>query len=52
MARFIKNSTQKLTSEVIAEICNAIEAGAYIETAAALVGISQNSFYRWLKLGK
>lgn len=41
-----------LTEQIIADICNALRAGAYIETAAALAGISKETFYQWLKRGK
>jgi hypothetical protein len=41
----------KLTAKLIDSICNAIAAGAYIETAAAYVGISKESFYKWLRKG-
>lgn len=41
----------KLCPEIIETITNAILAGSYIETAAALAGISKETFYDWLKKG-
>lgn len=41
----------KLTPETQETILNAIRAGNYIETAAALAGISKETFYKWLRRG-
>ena len=41
----------KLTSETHARIVQAIQAGNYIETAAAYAGISKNTLYEWLRRG-
>lgn len=41
----------KLTREVEDQLVRAISAGAYIETAAAFVGISKVSFYDWMRRG-
>ena len=41
----------KLTLEVQQKICEAIRNGAYIETAAALAGISKDTLYAWLRKG-
>lgn len=41
----------KLTPELQEEICKAIRAGNYIETAAAFAGISKNTLYEWMKRG-
>ena len=41
----------KLTPEVQKQICDAIEAGNYIETAAAYAGINKDTLYRWLRDG-
>ena len=37
----------KLTSELQSRIVQAIQAGNYIETAAAYVGISKNTLFLW-----
>jgi hypothetical protein len=52
MARYPKNSSPKLTKELIEEIVSAIRAGAFIETAVAYSGISKDTFYRWLREAK
>lgn len=49
MARYPKNSSPKLTNELIEKFSTALKNGAYIETAAAYCGISKDTFYRWLK---
>jgi transposase len=49
VARHPKGSTPTLTEKLIDELCAAVRNGAYIETAAALSGISKDSFYRWLR---
>ena len=41
----------KLTPKLQEEICKAIRAGNYIETAAAFAGISKSTLYEWLKRG-
>ena len=41
----------KLTPETHARIVQAIQAGNYIETAAAYAGISKNTLYEWLRRG-
>jgi len=41
-----------LTPELINEMCQYLEYGVYMETAAALCGISRNSFLIWLKRGR
>ena len=41
----------KICPEIIEKIQNAILAGSYIETAAALAGINKDTFYEWLKKG-
>ncbi len=41
----------KLTPEVQARIVEAIEAGNYIEVAAAAAGISKFTFYGWIQRG-
>ncbi len=52
MARYPKNSSPKLTDKLISEIYAAIKHGAFIETAAALVGVSKSTLYRWLRDAK
>jgi transposase len=49
MARHGKGTTPKLTEELISAMSAAIRGGAYVETAAALCGISKDSLYRWLR---
>ena len=41
----------KLTPEISKKICEAIQAGNYIETAAAYAGINKTTLYDWLKRG-
>lgn len=41
----------KLTREIREKIVEAIRAGAYLETAAALAGIDRVTLHRWLKAG-
>lgn len=41
----------ELTPAKIASVVMALNDGAYIETAAALAGISKQTFYQWLKQG-
>lgn len=45
-----KDST-KLTPELQAKIVQTIQAGNYIETAAAFVGVSKPTLYDWMKRG-
>ena len=52
MARYSKDSTPKLTKELIEEISLHLRMGSYVETAAATCGISKDTFYRWLRQGK
>lgn len=52
MARYPKNSTPKLSPQLIEEIALFLRRGAYIESAVAACGISKDTFYRWLKKGK
>lgn len=52
MARYPKNSTPKLTQQLIEDISLLLRRGAYIESAAAACGISKDTLYRWLKNGK
>jgi transposase len=49
MARHPLGSTPLLTAGLIKVLTDAIRNGAYVETAAALCGISKQTFYRWLK---
>lgn len=42
----------KLNEEVQNKIVQAVQAGNYIETAAAYAGINKSSFYEWLKRGE
>lgn len=49
MARHPKDTTPKLTEELIETIAQAIRVGSYVETAVALAGVSKDSFYRWLR---
>lgn len=41
----------KLTPDIQARIVSAIRAGNYIETAAAYVGISKTTLYKWMRDG-
>ena len=49
MTRHPKGSTPKLTEALIEELATAIRHGCYMETSAALCGISKDSLYRWLR---
>lgn len=49
MARHPKGTAPKLTEQLIEKMTSTIRAGAYVETAAALCGISKDTFYRWLR---
>lgn len=42
---------EKLTEDLIENICKAIRLGMYIEQAAALGGICRDSFYKWVRQG-
>lgn len=42
----------KLTKERVDRICEALMKGAYVVTACKSVGITQNTFYKWKKLGE
>ena len=44
--------TTKLTSELTQKIVTAIRAGNYAKVAAALVGISEATYYSWLEQAK
>jgi transposase len=41
----------KLTPKLQAEICTSLGTGAYVETAAALHGVSKVTLYEWFKRG-
>lgn len=41
----------KLTPKLRESICQALRAGNYIETAAAMNGIAKSSYYLWLRRG-
>lgn len=41
-----------LTDSIALEICNLLEEGNYLETAAQSVGVSINTVYSWLRQGK
>ena len=41
----------RLTAEMQESICTALRAGNYMETAAAMNGVSKVSIYSWLKRG-
>lgn len=47
-----KVGTTKLTKGIQDAIVNAIQMGNYIETAAAVSGVSKNTLYEWLRTGK
>lgn len=38
--------------KLVTQICDLIEAGNYIPTACAAVGISEGSYYKWLSTGR
>ena len=42
----------KLTAEVQRLVVEALQAGNYIETAAALAGVHKDTLYEWLKRGR
>lgn len=42
----------KLTEKLIGEICNTLRAGAYLETAAAVAGVSKDTLHTWLRKGR
>lgn len=39
------------TEEIIKSVCNLMRAGAYIETAAIVSGVSKPTLYEWMKRG-
>lgn len=41
----------KISDEIIEKVANAMRAGAYVETAAAINGISKQTLYAWFKKG-
>lgn len=47
----MKGRPSKLTMELQEEVVKHLRTGNYIETVSALVGISKNTFYDWLKRG-
>lgn len=55
MPSFKKVSTggapEIINDEIIDRVCNAMRAGAYIETAAAIAGIGKSTLHNWLKKG-
>lgn len=48
----VKGRPPTLTQEVIDELCLIIRSGNYIETAAAMTGISKACLYKWFKKAK
>ena len=42
----------KLTNEVQERICDVLRAGNYQDAACGYVGISENTYYQWLKKGE
>jgi hypothetical protein len=42
----------KLTKEVTDKICLAIRAGNYAKVAAAMAGVGETTYYRWLELSE
>ena len=42
----------RLTPAVVSAICDALEAGAYGDEAAALAGVSRSTYYSWLRQGR
>lgn len=42
----------KLDDELIGELVSVIRAGNYIDVAASYVGVSRQSFYRWMREGR
>jgi hypothetical protein len=41
----------KLTPEIQDAICNVIQSGCFLETAAIMVGLDKTTLFRWLKRG-
>lgn len=41
----------KINKTIIETICNYVEKGNYVETAAAAAGISRSTLYEWLRRG-
>jgi len=52
VARHPKGTCPKLTARLIKTMARAIGDGAYVETAAALSGISKDTLYRWLRMAE
>lgn len=44
--------TSKLTPEVVDKICIAIRAGNYAKIAAAMAGVAETTYYRWLEMAE
>ena len=42
----------KLTKEVTERICLAIRAGNYAKVAAAMAGVAETTYYRWLEMAE
>lgn len=42
----------KLTPEITERICMAIRAGNYAKVAAAMAGISETTYYKWLEMAE
>lgn len=42
----------KLSMELIEEVLNLIEAGNYVEVSCLAVGITESTYYNWLRRGK
>ena len=42
----------KLDAAILTQLLAALQAGAYIETAAAYAGLNKDTFYAWLKRGR
>ncbi|WP_413289295.1 hypothetical protein [Bdellovibrio sp. HCB337] len=52
MARYPKGFLPKLTPKLIRKIGESMQAGAPVDTAAGLCGISKDTLYRWLRLAE
>lgn len=42
---------EEISKEIIEKVCQIMRAGAYIETAAAVAGVSKKTLYNWMKRG-
>lgn len=42
---------EKISPELVTEISNYVRMGNYVETAAAVAGITKDTLYRWLRKG-